>query len=561
MKLSRAWISFPVAIGLIATVVFSARVSGAVEYQDRFVWLFGWGLGRDADVAAISNVVESAAGHGINGAVLSAGLDTLCKKSSEYFERLEAVRRLCEERDVELIPSLFSVGYGGAVLAHNPNLAAGIPVVDAPFEVKGERAEFVPLSTVEIENGGLEDYEGNRFSAFDFHDQPGEVSFADTNIFREGRASMRLENFTANPYGHGRVMQEVTVTPHRCYRVELWVKTQGLTPLSGFKTLVLADGRNLAPRTFDIERTAGWRRLAFVFNSLEFDKVKLYAGMWQGRSGKLWVDDWSIEEIGPVNVLHRPGTPVTVKSADGSVVYEEGRDYATLTDTRFRLYAPDHEPAVLRILRDGRIEDGDRLRVSWYHPMIIHDSQITICMAEPEVYEIWEREAELLSRYLEPKRILLNMDEIRMGGTCKSCGDMDMSELLGECITRQTQILKRHFPDVQIYIWSDMLDPNHNAHGDYYLVDGDFAGSWNHVPEGLTIAVWGGEPRRASLDFFDKEGFDVMIACYYDADDLEGVRAWMEEARDYDNIRGFMYTPWRKKYELLPAFGDLLREK
>jgi len=36
-----------------------------------------------------------------------------------------------------------------------------------------------------------------------------------------------------------------------------------------------------------------------------------------------------------------------------------------------------------------------------------------------------------------------------------------------------------------------MLDPNHNARGNYYLVKGDFTGSWNHVPKDLIIAVWG----------------------------------------------------------------------
>jgi hypothetical protein len=52
----------------------------------------------------------------------------------------------------------------------------------------------------------------------------------------------------------------------------------------------------------------------------------------------------------------------------------------------------------------------------------------------------------------------------------------------GQCITKQVQILRRHLPGAEIYIWSDMLDPHHNARGDYYLVDGDFTGSWKHVP-------------------------------------------------------------------------------
>ena len=93
-------------------------------------------------------------------------------------------------------------------------------------------------------------------------------------------------------------------------------------------------------------------------------------------------------------------------------------------------------------------------------------------MAEPKLYEIFDHEAALLAEHVRPQRVMLNMDEIRMGGTCAACRDRNMGELLGSCITRQVEILRRHMPGVQVYIWSDMLDPNHNAHGDYYLVRG-----------------------------------------------------------------------------------------
>ena len=47
------------------------------------------------------------------------------------------------------------------------------------------------------------------------------------------------------------------------------------------------------------------------------------------------------------------------------------------------------------------------------------------------------------------------------------------------------------------------------------LVNGNFTGSWNHVPKDLTIAVWGGKPRESSLRFFAELGFRTLIACYY----------------------------------------------
>ena len=72
------------------------------------------------------------------------------------------------------------------------------------------------------------------------------------------------------------------------------------------------------------------------------------------------------------------------------------------------------------------------------------------------------------------------------------------------------------------------------------------------------MAVWGGEVREKSLKFFQDEGFDMLVACYYDADNLNDVKGWLTAARPIPNVRGFMYTPWQKKYQLLPAFGDMI---
>jgi len=250
---------------------------------------------------------------------------------------------------------------------------------------------------------------------------------------------------------------------------------------------------------------------------------------------------------------------VVVKSEDGSVIYEEGKDYAPLVDPNFHLWTNFDRPApTIRILPGSRIKDGQRLRVSWYHPMLIYESQVTVCMGEPAVYEIFEHEAKLLWERLRYRKVLLNMDEVRMGGTCKACEGKNMAQLLGECITKQVRALRRHNPKAEIYVWSDMLDPNHNARPDYYLVEGDFTGSWNFVPKDLIIAVWGGAPREKSLRFFAEQGFRTLIACYYDAPNLDEVKGWLELARKTPNVTGFMYTTWERKYGLLGDFGRLV---
>ncbi len=47
---------------------------GAAAYPDRFVWIFGWALGKESDAAEISQVLDTAAQHFINGAMVSFGL-------------------------------------------------------------------------------------------------------------------------------------------------------------------------------------------------------------------------------------------------------------------------------------------------------------------------------------------------------------------------------------------------------------------------------------------------------------------------------------------------------
>ena len=543
------------------SVVPRSRASAEEIPADRFVWVFGWSLRSDAEVAEITRLLDTAAEHGLNGAVVSLRLDTLCMKDAQFFERLERIKAACARNHLEMIPAIFSVGYGSSVLAHDRNLAAGLPVKDATFTAGASSARFTPDESIGLINGDFEDFSESKFAGYRLQDKPDVVSFVDTRVKHSGQASLRMEAFGSDPHGHGRIMSEIQVRPNSCYRVSVWVKTEGLQPAGAFKLQVLVDNRALAPQKFNLSPGSDWQKITMLFNSLQFDRVRLYAGVWRAESGKFWLDDWTLEEVGPLNVLHRPGTPVVVKSVDDRTTYVEGRDYARLEDPQFSTRRLNREAPSLTLLPDGRIREGDNLRVSWYHAMAINGSQVTVCMAEPALYEIFDHEAALLAEHVGPGRVFLNMDEIRMGGTCDACEGHNMGELLGECITRQVKILRRHMPGVEVYVWSDMLDPSHNARDEYYLVDGDYTGAWNHVPKDLTIAVWGREPRETSLRFFADRGFRTLAACYYDADDLEGVKGWIQAARRTGGIRGFMYTPWQKKYDLLPTFGELLQDK
>ncbi len=190
-------------MGRCLLLVVLAALAPAAPYEDRFVWVFGWGLGKDEDAGEISRVLESGAKHGINGAVMSFGLDTLCKKPPEFFRRLDEVKKACEANRIEFIPSVFSVGYGGAALSHDRNLAEGLPVEDVPFAVKGGEGRLVPDESARLVNGGFEEFKGDKLQGVGFHDQPGEISFRDAQVkgwLELGRRTPKLRGFMYTPW-------------------------------------------------------------------------------------------------------------------------------------------------------------------------------------------------------------------------------------------------------------------------------------------------------------------------------------------------------------------------
>lgn len=529
------------------------------DYAYRWVYV-SRSLRRDSDVVDIKSIVKTASEHGLNGMILAAGLDRLDRQPQDYFSRLEQVKRICKESNIEIIPIIFSVGYGGSILSQDRNLAAGIPVKDALFVVENSQANLLPDPAVEIVNAGFEEYDGNRFTGYRFHDRPGEVSFRDKSIFKSGKASLRFENFGKYEHGHARVMQELKVHPRRCYRLSCQVKTEQLEPYGSFRISVLStEGRNLAPWDPAVPSTTNWRKVVMGFNSLDCDRVRVYVGVWGGKSGRFWVDDLQVEEVGLLNVLRRPGTPVTLRSEKTGVIYEEGKDFAEITDPRLN-FRFDHDPPAIKIFSTGRIKNGEHLRVSYYHGIAINRGQVSACMSEPEVYEIWKNQARLIHEHLAPAKYLLSMDEIRAGGGCRACKKrkMTMAQILGDCVTKQVAIIREVNPKAEILIWSDMLDPNHNAHDNYYLVEGDFTNSWNYVPKDLVIVCWYYNKRVESLKFFSSLGFKTLAGAYYDGDTLENPRGWLEVLEYTPNACGIMYTTWQNKYELLGPFGDLV---
>ena len=139
---------------LTAPLLSLSSQSHEKSYPNRWVRISS-NLRDDGEVERIRKSVETASKHGLTGVALSAGLDQLDLKPPEYFERLRRVRDLCANHKLEVIPSFMSVGYGGSVLSHDKNLAAGLPVRDALFIVSGGKGKLSPDPPIEIANGNF----------------------------------------------------------------------------------------------------------------------------------------------------------------------------------------------------------------------------------------------------------------------------------------------------------------------------------------------------------------------------------------------------------------------
>src|SRR5262245_28300191 len=244
-------------------------------------WLYAsHNLLVDRNVDALTALLARAGKSGYNGVVLADyKFNILGRMPPNYFRNVERVKRAAREAGLEIIPAVFPVGYSAGVLAHDPNLAEGLPVKDAPFVVRGRAAVPDAAAAARLVNGGLEEVKGDRFAGFNLQDSPGKVTFADRAVVHGGKVSCRMQDVGRNgPHGHARLAQRVRVRPFACYRFSCWVKTRDFAPAGAFRLLALGGGKGGRALTFyegRLKATEDWRRLEVVFNSLEETEVTL----------------------------------------------------------------------------------------------------------------------------------------------------------------------------------------------------------------------------------------------------------------------------------------------
>lgn len=500
-------------------------------------------LGADDSIATMEGIFRRAKASGYNKVLLGDTRYGIAEEAPpNYFRNVERVKELAARHKLEIVPTLFPIGYSERLLWHDPNLAEALPVRGASFVVRHGEARLEPDPAVTLRGG-------------DFSDR-SQWDHADATVkFEDGVARV------TDPRGrNARVFQRFQVKPFRQYHVSVRVKTQQFEAMPEIKVLARPGSHPLQFAHLGVKRTQDWTTHHAVFNSLDNDEVTIYLGVWEGTTGTLWWDDAKIEEVGLLNVVRRDGAPLVVTREDGTPL-AEGREFEPVHDPRMGCvpykgcYEVWHEPPVIRT----KLPDGTRLRVSYFHAITIHDGQVMICPSEPKTVEWLRAMASRVHKLWGAKAYWMNHDEIRVLNWDESCRrrHLDAGAIVADNVKTCVQILREVNPGGRIYVWSDMFDPNHNARDNYYLVRGDLRGAWDGLDREVIIAAWHRAKAHESLPWFAKRGHRIVIAGYYD-EPPERSREWLTAARRVDGVIGVMYTTWQKRYDDLEPFGVLM---
>jgi hypothetical protein len=552
---------------LLLLVLNRPTLADEPRYDRRWVWVMT-NLMVEKEADRVVALIERAGRAGYNGVVIADyKFNFLDRMPRHYFDHAGRVKQAAERAKVEIIPAIFPIGYGNGLLANDPNLAEGMPVESAPYVVRRGEAVLEIDPSARLVNGDLEQTKGDLFPGFGYQDGPGKQTFADRTVVHQGKVSCRMENFGSGPVS--RLIQRVKVRPHACYRLSCWARTRDLAPTGAFRLLAIgaSSGHPLTFHEGGLEPTHDWTRVEVVFNTQDQAEVNLYAGLWGGKSGTIWLDDLALEELSLVNILRRNGCPLSVTSAVGKTTYLEGKDFEPVHDSKLGRdpwdgeYRSDHAGPTLRLKPGSTIKDGDRLRVSWYHPISTHGANVAACLTEAKVYDLLRDQAQRVEQLFHPRTVFMQHDELRMANWCQACRARKLTPgaLLADNARRCVQILKDVSPKARVITWSDMFDPTHNAVKDYYLVNGSLEGSWEGLDRSVIIANWNAGKAKASLDFFAKRGHPQILAGYYDSDD--NLATWNAAARGVPGVIGFMYTTWQSRFDDLERYGKALAGK
>ena len=570
--------------GLITFVLFGmlpACIStGEPAEMQSQRWLGAYcNMTSDDQVAAQIARMEQAARDGYNGIQLNDSKwvkwDLLGDGYEHYLSNVKKVRDAATRLNQKIMAVVAPIGYSNDLLVRDLNLAEGLPAKDVPFVVKD--GALAPVAEQLVVNGDFEANDGKARAEGWYFDDRGGCSI-DTGVKHGGNASVRVEARG----GRMRINQTIKVAPWRYYTVSIWIKAEGMQGKEVISISPLGkDGRLLNWQrvqadkdTFGLKEKQDWVRIVHTFNTLDNDSINLYVGTWATKNGTFWLDDIAIEPAGLCNVLRREGCPLSITSLDGGTVYEEDKDVEKVVDPSLglnRLYTY-HAPPAIRIVPGGRLKEGDRVLISYYHPAVTAWGQVTCCFSDPKMKEILKWHFEQVHKFVRPDEYLLSHDEVRVQGWDRSCHNAGKTggEMLANNIKWCIDTLRKEDAGKPIWVLNDLFDPNHNAHKEmYHLVAGPTGwwGSWEGLPADVGVLNWNGgddqKIRQATLRFFAERGHRQVLCGYYDVPHEKvgpNIVRWLQDAQTVGaKVTGVAYCTFGNNWQEMETFLTAVR--
>lgn len=276
--------------------------------------------------------------------------------------------------------------------------------------------------------------------------------------------------------------------------------------------------------------------------------------------------------------------PVVVADKSGQIVYEESVDYNInfgKFDNPFydnvisgegepgsyplRRGESQDPPTIIRRTKNSRIKDGQTVQVSFSYigPDLWSVNKFRYCRSDPRIHidgpdnYIWRWCTQPID-YLGAKIFNLEMDEIRVLGWDKRCLDSgkSRSQIFADDVKYYYDTIRKKAPDARIFIWSDMIDPNHNA--SKYATQEVAQLLIDYKMNDIIMVPWEHECAEKSINFLINKGFSVMASSQKQEGDISIAPLWAKILRDKfqntDKLYGLMHAPWEYDYDTLAGW-------
>ena len=488
---------------------------------------------------------------------------------------MQQVIAFARSKGLKIIPEVFPYGFGNDILYSHPDWAEGQHVTGSQFQVSSDGTTLTPISNFPgLSNPG---FESGATAWFSYND--GGVSL-DATVAHTGTNSGRISNA---PY-NARLAQKFAVTPWRQYHLRFWLKTGNFYWPSGLSVYV-SDAADLdaqrlntyIPLSGVANVNQDWTPYDYTVNSGPSTSLNIMMALWGGSAGTLWVDDVTFEETSLVYLLRRNGTPLSMYDpANPSHVYQEGSDFNYVSDPGLQNRFQDkwHTPPVVTLPSSTSLKPGQVVAMDFYAIEPWDNTQVGICPSEPDALTYMsDNMSETVSLFGLGTPVLFGYDELRHWNSCGVCMQKNMTagQLLGWSVGQSVNTLNQYSYGSMPIFWSDMFDPSHNAHGDYYWAQGDFSGSWQGLPANALIMNWNLGNLTNSLKWFagqldptrQPNQYSQMISGFYDPADNDGAKAAtteLQQAAGIPGVTGLMYTTWNDNYSQLAQFAAAAKQ-